>query len=69
MITLVKTYWHDFWYSPEKAALQLRVLFGAVSVVVPQLDFSWLPLWARTAISGVALVMALATKAGQRNSP
>lgn len=67
MIGLVKNYWHDFWYSPEKAALQLRVFFGAVAVGVPQLDLTWLPHWVQTAISFVAIMLAFATKAGERN--
>lgn len=67
MITLVKTYWHDFWYSPEKAALQLRVFFGGLAVALTQVDVTWMPPWARSVLAVASAMMAFATKAGERN--
>lgn len=72
MKKLIQTYWHDFWYSPEKAKVQLRVTFMTLGLVLTQVDFAWLPgYWPDIvkALGSGFMVISVATKAGEKNQP
>jgi hypothetical protein len=73
MRTLFCTWWNEFWKSEEKARLWLRSALGGVAMMVAQIDFDNIPSntaeWLRKLIPAGMAVLALGTKAGEKNRP